>query len=393
MKKSKQVTSLLLLFVIAIGMIFTTGCSKKADPANTLVVTVGDNKIYMNEVMFYIYNVEATGSYYDKSYQQYYGTSYWDIETEGQTMRDSIKQYVMDTVIMTEILYEKAISEGFTITEEEKSTNQTKVDQLLTSVTEDQLKLTGFTNDLLLKIFEKITIGDKYYAKVADTLEVDEQEVTASIKKEDYKQYDTAFIFVPTTKFDENQSLVEFSEEEKLASKKSIDTVLEQVKAGTDFATIVEKDPTIISSTRNFVFGDNSSEKNYQEAAVALEKGSFTTEPVLTEYGYYIIKLLDNEGTDSYDNAVQEAIITAQTEAFKKEYEVIKKDYTITINEKAWNPIVMGETTLIESDTTDTTDENTKEADTTESSSTEANTSEANTSETNTTESNNTESK
>ena len=386
MKKSKQALSLLLLLVMAIGMIFTTGCSKKADPANTLVATVGDEKIYMDEVMFYIFNVEATGSYYDMSYQQYYGTSYWDIETEGQTMRDRSKQYVMDTVIMTEILYEKALAEGFTVTEEEKAANQTKVDQLLATVTEDQLKLTGFTNDLLLKTYEKITIGDKYYAKVADTLDVNEQEITATIKKEDYKQYNTEFLFVPTTKFDETQSLVEFSEEEKLASKKSIDTILEQVKAGTDFATIVEKDPTIVSSTRNFVLGDNSSEKNYQDAAVALAKGAFTTEPILTEYGYYIIRLLDNEGTDSYDSAVQEAIITAQTEAFKKEFEIMKKDYTITINEKTWDPIIMGKATIIETDTTDsngadTTDADTTDADTTEASATESDTTDPNTAE------------
>jgi foldase protein PrsA len=113
-KKSKQVVSLLLVLIMAIGMTFTTGCSKKSDPSNTLVVTVGDHKVFMDEVMYYIFNVEATGAYYDQSYQQYYGKSYWDMEAEGQTMRDKTKQYVMDTVVMYEILYEKALAEGFT---------------------------------------------------------------------------------------------------------------------------------------------------------------------------------------------------------------------------------------------------------------------------------------
>ena len=58
MKKTKRVMSFLLIGVLALGMAFTTACSKKADTTSSLVVTVGDNEVYLDEMMYYIYAVE-----------------------------------------------------------------------------------------------------------------------------------------------------------------------------------------------------------------------------------------------------------------------------------------------------------------------------------------------
>ena len=74
-----------------------------------------------------------------------------------------------------------------------------------------------------------------------------------------------------------------------------------------------------------------------------------------TDTGFYIIKMVDNNASDAYDTAVTEAISQAEQDAFDAEYENIKKEYTIVVNNKIWDPIVIGKTTIIETATSDNT--------------------------------------
>jgi foldase protein PrsA len=347
-RKSKRVMSLLLMLVLAIGLAFTTGCSKKTDSAKTVVVTVGDKDIYLNEMMYYIYAIEATGASYDQYYQQYYGSSYWDMEySEGVTMREQTKEYVMDTVIMYEILYDKAIKAGYTITEEEKTQAETNADTIMSQISEEQLKITGFTKEVLTDVQEKLIIGEKYYSEMVNGFSINDQEISDSINFEDYRQYNTEYIFAATTDFNENSEIVDLTDEEKATAYESISNALEKVKAGEEFTAITEADTTLLSSTLNFIYGDTNAEATYQDAAIELENNAFTNNIIETEYGYYIIKMVDNNSTEGYDAAVESAITTAEEEAFDAEYEAIKQEYTITINSKVWDPIVMGRTTLI----------------------------------------------
>ena len=375
MKKSKRIMSILLVFLLAMGMTFATGCSKKADSTGALVVTVGDDKIYMNEMMYYIYAVESTGASYDQAYQQYYGSSYWDMEySEGVTMRDQTKKYVMDTAIMYDILYDKAVADGFKMTDEEKTKNQTNTDAILKAITPEQLKITGFTEDLLMKTQEKLVVGEKYYTKLVDGFDIDDQAITDTIKFEDNKQYDTEYLFIPTTSYDANYKAVALPDDKKKAALDSITAALTKVKAGEEFSAITAADTTITTDTLNFVYGDTNAETSYQDAAIALENDAYTTNIVETDLGYYIIKMVNNASTETYDKAVKTAISAAEEKAFNAEYEKIKKDYTTTINTNVWDPIVMGQTTLIATATTDTIDAATTDAATTDTTTTDTTT-------------------
>ncbi len=254
MKKSKRIISNVLVFVLVIGMIFATGCSKKneASTAGSLVVTVGDNKVYMDEMMYYIYAMEANANQYEQLYQQYYGTSYWDMEVEkGVTVRDQM---------------------------------------------------------------------------------------------------------IPTVTYDKEYKQVPLSDKELTKAKEAMTSALEKAKSGEAFADIAKElttdSLTITNSTLNFVKDDGNAEAKYQEAALKLKKDALTEGIVETDTAYYVIKMVDDNSTESYDAAVQKAITDAENEAFTKKYDEIKKDYTVTENAEVWGKIVMGKTTLVEATTT-----------------------------------------
>lgn len=370
MKKSKRIISKALVLILVIGMIFATGCSKKdkTTTANQLAVTVGDQKIYMDEMMYYIYAMEANGEQYEQLYQQYYGTSYWDTEVEeGITIRDQMKDYVMDTAVMYAILYDKAVAEGYTLTEEEETTAKTNAESVLSQISEEQLAITGFTTESLTAVQEKLAIGERYYTDLVEGFDIDDQALTDSISKEDNRQYDTEYLVVPTVTYDESYQQVALTEEEIAAAKDVITSALEQAKAGDAFADIATAlstdDITVSTSTLNFVKDDGSAEESYQEAALALENDEIADGIIETETALYVVKMVDNNSTETYDAAVEEAIATAENDAFTVKYDEIKAEYTITENADVWDAIVMGETTLVETTTTpEATPETTTEA-------------------------------
>jgi foldase protein PrsA len=347
-KKTKRIMSLLLVCLLAIGMTLT-GCSKKNETTTSpVVVTVGDKEIKLSEMMYYIYAVEATGASYDAAYQSYYGSSYWDMEySEGVTMREQTKKYVMDTAVMYEILYEKSLAAGNKMTDEEKTEAEANADQIMANITEEQLKVTGFTKEILTKVQEKLIVGEKYYNELAEGYDINEDEIKAGMKAEDYKQYDTEYLFVPTSSFDANYQSVELTDEEKEAALTSMKDALEKVKAGEEFSEIAKANTTIQNSTVNFVYGDTNAETEYQDAAIKLDNDAYSNDIVETSLGYYIIKMVNNNSTESYDAAVNEAVTAKQQEAFDADYENIKKEYTITVNDAEWDKIVMGQTTII----------------------------------------------
>ncbi len=354
MRKTKRIMSLLLIFLLAVGMTIMAGCSKKTDPAKSVVVTVGDKDIYLDEMMYYIMAVESSGAQYDAAYQQYTGTSYWDQkdpdDPDGPTMREQAKDYVMDTAVMYEILYDKAVKADYTLTDDEKTQAETNADQILSNISNEQLEITGFTKEVLTTVQEKLTLGGKYYNDLIDGFDIDDEGIKAAIKYDDYRQYNTEYLFVPTTKVDENYSSVDLSEEEKAAAKASITAALKKVKAGEEFSAITEEDDTLTTNTLNFKVNDDTVEKAYQEAAIKLENDAYTQNIIETETGYYIIKMVDNNSSEAYDTAVDDEITKAEDAAFETEYDKMKQDYTVTLNNKVWDPIIMGETTIVTSD-------------------------------------------
>lgn len=355
MKKTKRVMSFLLIGVLALGMVLTTACSKKTNPTSSLVVTVGDKKVNLDEMMYYIYAVEAEGNYYDQMWQQYYGMSYWDAEySEGVTMREQTKDYLIDTVVMYEILYDKAIAAGYTLTDEEKEEAKTNADSIMTSITTEQIKITGFTNAILTTVQEKLIIGEKYYNEIVEGLNLNEEEITATVNKADYKEYSTEYLFVPTASYDATYNLVELTDEEKANAKETLTKALDKVVAGEEFATIIADNETITTDSISFIKGDESVETEYQDAAVKLANGEYTNSIVETENGYYIIKMVDTEATTQYDEAVTTALSTAEQEGFDAAYNILKEDYPYTVNAEIWDTIVMGETTTAATDATAT---------------------------------------
>lgn len=352
MKKVTKAMSFMLIFVLTLSMAFTTGCKKEDnDASKQLVVTVDDKKVYMSDMMYYIYLVELQGSQYDSMYRTYFGTGYWETEyEEGVTIREKMKSYIFDTVVMNEILYDLAKEEGYELTDEEIKVNKENVATLLENITEDQLKVTGFTEKKLLAIQEKLALAYKYQTALVDGFDIDDDAIAADISKEDYRQYDTNYMLFPTSTTDETGNYVALSEDEKKAALKNAETALKEAQEGKAFDEIVANFEGSTTNTLSFVKGDGTTEHSYETESIKLKNDELSG-IIETETGYFIVKMVNNNSTESYDKAVADAIGQVESTRFNEEYAKIKEEHKITTNEDVWGPVVLGNITIKEAKT------------------------------------------
>lgn len=355
-KKFKKILSSMLVLTLILSMTIVTGCNKKGAAASgknseKLTVTVGDVKVYLDEMMYYIFMNEYQLDQYDQMYQAYMGTSYWDMEySEGVTMREFAKTSTMDMVIQYEILYAEAVKADYELTEEEKKAAASNVEQFMGAITKEQIEITGLTKEIALKVVEKLTLASRYTQDVVDGFAIDDEALKATLKKDDYRQYNTQALFITTNSVDEKGETKEITAKEKEAAKKKLEAVLSKAKAGDDFATIIEGNADITKQDNNFVVGDQKVSEEYEKIATAI-KNEEVTDIVETTEGYYIIKMIDNNSEERYNTEVSTVISAEEEKQFQAEYEKIKKNYKTTINDEVWDTIVMGETTIIPAET------------------------------------------
>lgn len=322
--------------------------NRAAELAKTVAVTVGNLDVTMDTMMMFIYSMENMGAQYEYYYQLYYGSGFWDMayDETGITMRDVYKGYVMNSAVQYGILYQEALENGITLNEEEREENRDFVDQVFQAISAEELERAGFTREKLLETAEMMTYAEKYYNFLIETYGITEEDVKKEINRDEYKEYETEYLYLSTSNYDSEYKLIERTEAETAENRAFMQGLLEQLKSGATMEEIKTANTGLTHTTRTFLADTTSVDEAYVEAASALENGEYSG-VVETKYGYYIIKMLNNDCDTSYLAALDDAYGARVDEAFAKTYEELEKKYPQTVNEEAWEQIVLGQTIII----------------------------------------------
>lgn len=371
MTKLKKIGVLALTVVLVSSTAMITGCDKKEEKnkiekstnkkndekeekapnkseysLDDIVVTIDDKKIKMKEMMYYIFQSEQEGNYYESVYQSFEGAEqgFWDSEYEkGKTNREAVKDETMDACVLYELFGKKAKEEGYTLTKNETESAKTDAEEMLKSLTDKQKKTMGLTVDDITNIQKNILLGNKYYEKIMKGIKVDEKAAKETVDKEKFRQYDVDYIYIPTVNYDEEYNPVEFTEDEKNKAYDKMKELLPKAMKGREFDELVGKKETELESgSISFTKGDNLYGEDFEETALELKKGEVADKIIEGEDGYYIIKMVNDNSNESYESEVENAIINAKNEAFQKEFEKIKKEHKIEINSTVWDSIELG---------------------------------------------------
>lgn len=314
-----------------------------------LILTVNNEKIYLNDAMYYIYGAESSATMYDGIYQQIYGCSYWDyVDDDGNTGNDLAKTEVMNNLTKDTITYLMAIDAGYTISDEDKKNGEEKYTELAKNLSSKQKLKTGMSKKDLTNVLTKNAMAERYKKDVIASCNLDYDSIKAEISKKDYREYDVQYYYVSTVTKDEEGNQISVSDEEKKAALEKIQSVAETAKTAEDFTKVVdtENDKSVTFkedgsfTEANGLFGDK------MDKQVKAMKNDEISDVLEGEDGYYVVKMINNNSTASYDQAVENAVSTAENEAFQKKYDEQAGNYTTTVNDDVWDLIVLGKYTV-----------------------------------------------
>lgn len=334
------ILSAVLIVILIIGLLFD-------EFYESTLMTVDGEKYKMSDLSYYFYTVEYQYDYYD---QMFGGNgAYWNMsydEESGATIRDLAKTEAMEVALYTELLYKEATAEGYTLTVEEKETVSTNAANLMGQLSDSIKRKSNFTEKYLTNVLSKSKLVERFRKDKIDALDIDDEAIKAGIKYEDYRQYDIEYLYVSTTTTDEDGNSVALSDEEKKAAYDKLNSYYESAKTTEDWSKLLpEEEEEVSYRDTNFVESETTYSEDFETMMMAMGNGAIS-EIYEEEDGYYIVRMVNNNSSESYDTAVKDAITTAENEAFDKVYEQIKEKHEYKMNDRAIKSLKMGSITI-----------------------------------------------
>jgi foldase protein PrsA len=311
-----------------------------------LILTINGQKTYLGDLTYQIMTVEQTHNSIASLYEQMgYTEDYWSMEQDGQTVQATAKQQVLDSEIQQQILYAEAVKNGYEATEEQKASATASAQELLESLSDTQIKKTGFTEEKLTEILTRYEVTKKYKEDLIAGFAIDEEAIRAEIDRDEYNEYKTQCFFVSTEADADGEEL---SDAEKAELWGALLKVGDDAKDTEDWSTFLDsedEDALVSYQEMNFIKSDTAYDEAVMNAAMKLGNGEIS-DIIEGEDGYYIIKMVDNNSDERYEAEVESAITEEEDSRFEEEYYTIYAEYDIKIDETEWGKVTLGSLTM-----------------------------------------------
>lgn len=313
------------------------------------LVTVDGEKYYLEDLTYQIYNTESTYDYIN----QMYGGNYWDMPynaSSNMTVRDYAKVEMLNNMIYEQILYNEAVDQGYSLTQEELDKVDDDVSFVLEGLSDKVVTKNGFTDEYLTSIFSMNALANRYKQDVVDGFDIDDEAIKAEISYDEYRQYDIEYLYISTTKTDpDDYSQTPLDESEKKVALDKITALRDEALTSQNWSEIIPEDEKDVQYREsNFLPKDTFFSEDLMNTMLDMDKGAIT-DVIEEEAGYYVIRMIDNNSAETYDRMVEEAITKKENDYFGDEYNNnIAPNHTFEIHSNAVRNIRLGRITLVD---------------------------------------------
>lgn len=325
MKKRILALGLVLLLSLSVFV----GCGKESVAEDldyeAIVLTVGENEITLREAYFLLKWDQAQ---YQAMGSSMYGEDWYNQDLTGEgPFIDYIKGSVIDELETMYILKDNAEKYGISLTEEDYAKIDQVVSTFMASNAQEALDAMGATEELVRNVMTNYT----YYARVYNEI-IRDTDTTVSAEEAAQKTY--SYIYQPLTETDEEGNVVDMSTEDQNSYYTLFQMVKDDVEGGKTFDEAAE-DYGFSVASHSYGKADDGSFNDINGIVDELKVGE-VSDIIPVEDGVFLLHL-DTE----YD---EEATETARTtmaseklaEAYEAEYEVLKAEVEIELNEELW---------------------------------------------------------
>ncbi len=360
----KRVICYVLMLVTLVGLLTACGEKKLSDAEYLelakdkaeqnkktvgLYVTKGDKtyEVTMDYLVYFLAYNEQQGLEYREENKDYFNSvykgeyDYWSVLAgNGETIKQTFKNRAFATAAYSSIMYFEAMEAGYELEPQRLAQLDQLTADFMAKYTAEEKARGGLTEEIIRASYERILIADAYEKKLASEIVVDEEEVAASVDKEDYRVYVTDYLYVSKNDYADDFSKVELTPDQMAERVNAIEDALAQAEKGQTMASLQAKYADFMTyATRDFYRTNNTYESMYMQAAMKLEVGECVLKE--TDTGYYVIKLIDNTQYVGYEDAIQAAIDAAETADKADIYTEIEKEYEIE-TATGWDAVELG---------------------------------------------------
>lgn len=324
LKLSKKLIALVLVAMLALTSM--VGCTKepKEFDENAVVMTIGDAKITMGMMNFY---VRYQQSLVEGVYQSYMGDSVWRQEVEeGTTYEESMKKTILETFQEKYLIYTHADDYKVALTEVEKKDIKDAAEAFAKVNSKDAKKKASATAAYAEEYLTILLINDKMEDAMKKDIDMNLEGVDKTQKRMRYVAYE----FEKT----ENGKTIK---NDKKELKKEAQALLKDAKANGSLDAYC-KEKEVESFTLTFDAETTGLDEKVIKAADALKANEFA-ELIEAEDGYYVVQLeseFDSEATDKALEGVLEERGEARYKELVKEW---KEAVKIKVDKELWAKI------------------------------------------------------
>lgn len=351
---------LAILGILAVIVLCAGVCYMQLRPRAVLVVSTTDESgtqkkdtVYMKEAVYSIYQVENQYNQYSSIYQQLYGKTYWemeDVDSKGRNGASAAKKQVMDSLKQREILYMEAQKRGYSLTAEEEKTAEDNVADTMKNFTDKQKSLEGLDEKTLKSEFKKNALAEKFRQILIKESGVDEEALKATVNKKDYRQYTLQYYKVSNQETS-GEETKEVSAEQKQTNLTNMQALQEKAKTAEDFTKLLDdNDKTGIQyQTENLIQKDLKDStflnKKLRKQIMKMDNGQIS-DIIEGDDGYYLIKMVNNDDSEAYDNQCQSVVNEEETKQFNARYAEFAPNYVTEVQSYWKGRVKLGSYTI-----------------------------------------------
>lgn len=319
-----------LLPVIAICIIVTTmmsGC-KGTDVyfsdglRSSELMKIDGHIVYMDEARLLLAESKH-------SYESAFNGNIWNEQIFNTTMEDYVKSDIKDKLQKLEYYDLMADGMGIELDEDEENRAGVAADRFMESLKDGVADSLDISRNTVLRLYKSIALAEKTFYSATSSVDVEVSVDEARVIKVQY-------VFVKTSDINEDGSIRNYNDEEKDVALTKINSIKQQLDANTNFMSLAANQSD--DEQYELELGRGDYDKDFERASFELDTGE-VSDIVETQYGYYIIRCVDDSLEGMYEDQCSKIVLARRKAMFNSYYNKVVSDSPVEINTRKWNSL------------------------------------------------------